>query len=537
MGIERPFYPIVYVRGFAATQGEIEDTSADPFMGFNLGATKIRQNFEGHILRFIFESPLLRLMKDEGYQDCFRDGDFLPAAECADPRSIWIFRYYERASDSLGDGTRQAIPDIAQDLRRFILRIRDSTCQKDAAKEKDFRVHLVAHSMGGLICRCYLQNICVYGTGNKIVDATLELPTRAPFTPSDSIHLVDKVFTYATPHNGIDLAGFSAPNLGILDPFHVRNFNRVVIRDYLRLPAQSDGDDSVRSLNGAFPPDRFFCLIGSNYRDYDAFHKLSRRATGEMSDGLVMIKNAAVDGAPRAIVHRSHSGHFGIVNSEEGYQNLRRFLFGDIRVEATLFADEILLPTTLGERKAEADRTGKDFKLRASYQIEVTARVRGATYYMHERKVDHASAILAPYDDFVKRKKPEYLFSGYLLKRAKTDTNDTALAFAVRVSIRVPMYEINERFWLDEHFEGGFVFDETVTFFVRPRANKTTIKFGLASKIGIGEVETEAEAKQISDKLLRIEINLGFLPEEKNPPRPGFRGKLRLDCAPWNRPT
>ena len=49
-----------------------------------------------------------------------------------------------------------------------------------------FRVYLVAHSMGGLVVRAFLQNP-VFGTPEA----------RA---------LVDKVFTYATPHNGIEIA-------------------------------------------------------------------------------------------------------------------------------------------------------------------------------------------------------------------------------------------------------------------------------------------------------------------------------------------
>ena len=32
-----PFHPIIYVRGYAMTPGEIDQTSADPFCGFNLG--------------------------------------------------------------------------------------------------------------------------------------------------------------------------------------------------------------------------------------------------------------------------------------------------------------------------------------------------------------------------------------------------------------------------------------------------------------------------------------------------------------------
>jgi hypothetical protein len=42
--ITPPFYPIVYVRGYAATMEDIENTVATPYMGFNLGSTKIRQD-------------------------------------------------------------------------------------------------------------------------------------------------------------------------------------------------------------------------------------------------------------------------------------------------------------------------------------------------------------------------------------------------------------------------------------------------------------------------------------------------------------
>jgi hypothetical protein len=34
-----PWHPIIYVRGYAMAQGEIDQTTADPFCGFNLGST------------------------------------------------------------------------------------------------------------------------------------------------------------------------------------------------------------------------------------------------------------------------------------------------------------------------------------------------------------------------------------------------------------------------------------------------------------------------------------------------------------------
>ena len=82
----------------------------------------------------------------------------------------------------------------------------------------------------------------------------------------------------------------------------------------------------------SFPLERVFCLIGTNARDYGGAFGLSAKAVGVKSDGLVQIENALVTGANHAFVHRSHSGRFGIVISEDGYQNLVRFLLADIKV-------------------------------------------------------------------------------------------------------------------------------------------------------------------------------------------------------------
>lgn len=532
MDIKAPFYPIIYVRGFAATMGEIEETVARPYDGFNLGSTKRRQDHKGDIHEFIFESPLLRLIKDHGYRDTYQAGDLVSELEQVPAKSIWIFRYYKQASKDLGDGQRQSVFEIAQALRKFILRVRNNVCGKDAAERAKFRVYLVAHSMGGLVCRCYLQNLCAAGTGVPETDEKLELEAlsrNAEGYIDDSVHLVDKVFTYGTPHNGIDFLGINTPDLGPLDPFHVRNFNREVIHDYLRLSPNIPSGGRVDSLNGAFPPARFFSFVGSNYADYQAFFKLSRKATGSMSDGLVMIRNATVAGSPRAFAHRSHSGHYGIVNSEEGYQNLRRFLFGQVRIDARLAVDDITLPKPVQREKDK----GKE--IRASYHIETTARVRRDTCFLHERRVSQESAIFRDYDRMVKERKPVYLFSGYLMKSAKGSTaTDTALAFAVHVGIQVPAYEVDNRFWFDEHYEGGYVFDETITFHVRMRSGKVTIKYGLASRDGLGQANRAIRSQAEDGGILSVEIPLGFQRKTKKPPRPGFRGSLLIEATPWN---
>ena len=81
--------------------------------------------------------------------------------------------------------------------------------------------------------------------------------------------------------------------------------------------------------------------------------------------------------------------------------------------------------------------------------------------------VSQQSAIRKTYDQMIKDGRPVYLFSGYLDKRSKTKASgDTALAFAVRVAIEVPLYEVDKRFWFDDYFEGGYVFDETITIII-----------------------------------------------------------------------
>ena len=107
--IEPPFYPIIYVRGYAGSDDEVEDTVSDPYMGFNLGSTKIRTAWTGDTERYYFESPLVRLMKDFDYRDVYSAGVNFAEIDNVEPgsvpaRSIIIYRYYDLVSTSFGDG-------------------------------------------------------------------------------------------------------------------------------------------------------------------------------------------------------------------------------------------------------------------------------------------------------------------------------------------------------------------------------------------------------------------------------------------------
>ncbi|MFB7595239.1 esterase/lipase family protein [Streptomyces sp. NPDC056160] len=351
--------PIVYVRGYAGGTAGIDKAVTDPFYGFNLGSTHIRIGPDDEPCFYQFESPLLRLHLDEGYQILVDGGQelYLATHDTIPPDSIWIHRFYDTSATSWGGPAHEfRMETAAQDLWKLIETIRD--------KSKAPRVHLVAHSMGGLVCRCLIQKV--------LPDLGLD--------PAD---YVDKLFTYGTPHGGIAFdVGF-----GVLEKLRdvtgidgAEIFGPERMYAYLTPKTLTDPDGppakwDSRAMPGngpsSFPHARVFCLVGTDPTDYDVAHGLSAATVGPRSDGLVQIDNAYVPGTHQAYVHRSHSGSYGLVNSEEGYQNLRRFLFGDRQVEAALVGVHLAQP---------ADTI---------WQAEVRLSVRGLQIVTHERTSAH----------------------------------------------------------------------------------------------------------------------------------------------------
>ena len=205
-------------------------------------------------------------------------------------------------------------------------------------------------------------------------------------------HIVDRLFTFATPHGGIafdvgfGLFEWARDTLGIAG---TDMFGPARMWEYLtpeadqRALAEPPEDWDPRVVpNGAFPLGRIFTLVGTNPGDYGAAFGLSSAVVGAESDGLVQIANAIVPGAQHGYVHRSHSGRYGIVNSEEGYQNLRRFLLGDLEVHAALVG-------------FDPPDTDDDLV----WQGEVELAVRGLPVLMHDRTAPHHCPIdLTPGD-------------------------------------------------------------------------------------------------------------------------------------------
>src|SRR6266699_2318631 len=311
--------PIVYIRGYGGPTAGINTVVEDPFYGFNSGSTHIRVAGDGAPAFYQFEGPLVRLISDDGFD----------------------------------------IEGAARGLYDLIEKIIDRTT--DPKTGVPGRVNLIAHSMGGLIARCMIQKIC-------------QMDNHKPAT-----ELVSKFFTYGTPHGGIRSAGgiaqwveetFGPAGSGIFAPELMQGY----LDPKKKFGEHCDKDWDPQVIKPpVFPLEDIFCLIGTDPADYGW---APRTAMGPQTDGLVHIDNAYVRGAHRAYVHRSHSGPYGEVNSEEGYQHRRRFLFGRWAVSAAL-VDAVLKPDP-----------------KFSWQLDMRLSIRGLSIVMSEQMAEHWCPIM-----------------------------------------------------------------------------------------------------------------------------------------------
>ncbi|MCY1359147.1 hypothetical protein D9M69_457040 [compost metagenome] len=467
---------------------------------------------------------MVRLASDFGYRDVYENGHDILDPEWADEapplssRSIIIYRYYDEASQLLGVGTVPSLETFASKLGELILKVRELVCGNPAngIAPADFRCYLVAHSMGGLVCRGLLQN--------------------AKLDKKGAAKLVDKFFTYATPHNGIDLLGVNTPSW--LGTFDINNFNRDRLARFLDIEDLYKASERVDWIpESRFPGERVFCMVGSNRSDYEAGLGLSRTFAGHGSDGLVRIENATLRGSDaqgkestlcaKAFAYRAHSGFFGIVNSEEAYQNLVRFLFGDLRIDIWLDIDDIALPDEL--QKAEKDGQ----KVNALYQIELLAAPRGKLWYLSRRTSEEDSVACLAHKDWKSAPKKNgtlYLSTVLLAKRARINPNRPSLACNLTLNVRVPDYEVERRLWINQHYEGSYLFRNAIILEVvppQPGKKDWEVRYAWQNQsVAAASQPIDPQALKGGRQAVKIPFDSGS--------KPGIKGQLRLLLSAWN---
>jgi hypothetical protein len=447
--IEKPHYPIVYVRGYAMTPSERQDTFNDTYYGFSATSVEKREAPPPrHFEVDVFEGQLIRLMKmkDYGYADAANRG--LEEFSANPTRSLWVCRFYDE--DQHSRETRK-IWDHAGDLKKLVCKQipeRLKKCNVDLGpNDRDYKVILIAHSMGGLVCRTFIQNL---------------LPSDNDLPPDDRDpkRWVYRLITLGTPHRGIDLG--KVPDFienvatSWLNVFGSEIFNTTQMLKYLKLPAKGyeanslgDPDDKL-----AFPVKRCLCIIGSDYQSYGAV----KSVTGSFSDGLVKQDRAYVVAGPKpagkdedypaerrcywANVHRAHSGYRGIVNSYESYENIQRFLFGDTRVEVAL--EDLKVKSAPQENE------------RLFYDFEFLYSIRNTGVYLHRRQQDPCEN--AERFELKKLPKKLVLHTGFMNSRLRPD--DDASHFSIK--LRVVERRVKDGLLWDKEYPDRPIYNETL---------------------------------------------------------------------------
>lgn len=449
-----PYYPIVYVRGYAMTEGEREDVFHDAYYGFSATSVEKREAPPPKYFEVdIFEGQFIRLMKmrDYGYADAVNRG--LRDFHDNPTRSIFVSRFYDR--DYLGgtirDVTKHAEElcnlivggndrdgnEITDDVRTRLKKAKPIGCDF-GPNDREFKVILVAHSMGGLVCRTLIQHTM----------------RERGLDPAAWIH---RLVTIGSPHGGIELGrvpDFIEQTVAhTVNPFNSGIFDPDNMRRYLHIP----DDHDVRSLGqSGFPVKRCFCIIGSDYRSYNA----TKFVTGGFSDGLVKQDRAYVvqgqqppagerykeeNVAFGANVHRAHSGNRGIVNSYESYENLSRFLFGNLRADISLVDIDINVPEEKGAKFI--------------YDFEFLASIKGTGVYLQRREQDPCENAIR----FEAHKWPGdgiFFYTGFLRSSEKVDADSKFAEFAL--TLRVVEHRIQQGFLWDHEYPGRQIYNETL---------------------------------------------------------------------------
>jgi hypothetical protein len=108
------------------------------------------------------------------------------------------------------------------------------------------------------------------------------------------------------------------------------------------------------------------------------------------------------------------------------------------------------------------------------------------------------------------------------------------------LGVRVPDYEIERKLWLNEHFEGGYLFRNALVLEMVPPPDSGgpwKVKYAWQDA-GVSVADTELTPEQISDRAIEVSIPFDSVTRDAKgrpqPTNPGIRGRVRFVIEGWN---
>lgn len=524
---EKGLFPIVYVRGYAMTPGEKKETFHDAYYGFSATSVEKRQvsKEDNYWVADIFEGQLIRFMKQKeyGYADAFNNGlnDFGGNPS----QSIWICRFYDQ--DFFQSRIRK-MEDHAEDLIKFIfIHIPKQLINHGIAVSElnqRYKVILLAHSMGGLVCRAVIQSyFSDFPKLEKVLKGESPLDLVNFKKPSQIVH---RLITMGSPHKGIDFGNI--PDIiedslvKLFNPYDSNIFKEERMRQYLNLEHKvvrsRDFIYDLHSLGKAdFPVKRCLCIIGSDHGSYS----IVKNFTGGFSDGLVKQSHAYMVSGPKptrgekysednvawyANVHRAHSGICGIVNSYESFENIHRFLFGNLRV--TLGLKDLIF-------KRPIEKGWKVF-----HDIEFAISIRGTGVYLHRREQERCENAIRI--DQANKPLDLAIYTGFLNSNLRPPGDDYS-HFLVKLKIKE--YRVKEGWLWDTEYPSREIFSESIEMRVGD-PDPVSGKFNADYQWHSDSVNSSSWNPIITDEKSRT---FGIDLRSAN----ALTGKLVINAGPW----
>ena len=128
-----------------------------------------------------------------------------------------------------------------------------------------------------------------------------------------------------------------------------------------------------------------------------------------------------------------------------------------------------------------------------------------------------------------------YLSTVFLANRARISKNpdDRTLSYSMDLRVRVPDYEKNNAFWPNQHYEGSYLFRDSLIVTLEPplaEGGEWTVKYGWESQqVGLATQTVTKDHQALLGGALRLEIDFGATDA-----KPGIAGKVVLVASAWN---